>query len=313
MLDALRTEVSALTAEEAAWALGILAVISLAGLIWWWLSARRGRLMANTPTSRIRSAAQGFVELDGTGHWLPDDRIVAPLSGRSCVWWEYAIHERRTTYSNKGSRSYWAQIASGRSEEIFLLQDGTGDVVVDPHGAKIFGCRSNTWRGHSSRPNRPPPSGFSLHLGRYRYKESRLELGTALYALGWLQTETAEADTHDHRAEVAQWLRALKADQRRLLKEFDANRDGEIDTTEWENARQKAIAEIDAKLLERSLAPGVNVLKKPPDGRDYILSGHNEKTLRWHLQLRVLAAFGLFALSGLGAAFVAQVRDWLPG
>lgn len=313
MLAELSIAAADLDPDEAVWVTAILGVASVAGLVWWWITLKRGQLMAITPTSRIRSAAQGFVELDGTGHWLPDDRICGPLTGRNCVWWEYAIHERRTQTTSKGTRTYWAQIASGRSEEIFLMQDGTGDVVVDPHGAAIYGYKTDTWRGHTMRPSIAPASGFSLHFGRYRYRENRLELGADLYALGWLQTETAEADTHDHRAEVAQWLRALKADQRRLLREFDTNHDGEIDSTEWEGARQKAIAEIDAKLLERSLAPGVSVLKKPPDGRDFILSGHDEKTLRRRLLIRVSVAFSIFVLCGTGALFVAQVRGWLGG
>lgn len=311
MLTDIARSVAQMPANEATWIAAILAVMGLAGLLWWWVTLQRGQLMANTPTSRIRSAAQGFVELDGTGHWLPDDRIHAPLTGRSCVWWEYAIHERRTTTSSKGRRTYWAQIASGRSEEIFLLQDGTGDIVVDPHGAVIFGYASSTWKGHSPRPSAPPASGFSLQFGRYRYRERRLELGADLYALGWLQTETAEADTQDHRAEVAEWLRELKADQRRLLREFDANRDGEVDAIEWEAARQKAIAEIDARLLERSLAPGVSVLKKPPDGRIFILSGHDEQTLRRKLLIRACTAFSLFVLGSTGALFIALVRGWI--
>lgn len=311
MLTELARSVAQMPPNEAAWIAGILSVAGFAGLLWWWITLQRGQLMANTPTSRIRSAAQGFVELDGTGHWLPDDRIQAPLTGRNCVWWEYAIHERQTTTSSKGRRTTWKQIASGRSEEIFLLQDGTGDVVVDPHGAVIFGYASNTWKGHTARPSGLPKSGLSLHFGRYRYRERRLELGADLYALGWLQTETAEADTQDHRAEVGEWLRALKADQRRLLRDFDTNQDGEIDTIEWEAARQKAIAEIDARLLERSLAPGVSVLKKPPDGRVFILSGHDEQTLRRRLLWRACAAFSIFATGSVGALFIALVRGWL--
>ncbi len=312
-MTSLARSVAELAPDEAAWVTAFLSAASLAGLVWWWLTLRRGRLMANTPTSRIRSAAQGFVELDGTGHWLPDDRITAPLTGRSCVWWEYAIHERRTRHTSKGSQTYWAQIASARSEEIFMLQDGTGEVVVDPHGASVYGYQSNTWRGHTARPSSTPTAGFSLQFGRYRYREQRLELGADLYALGWLQTETAEADTHDHRAEVAEWLRELKADQRRLLREFDRNRDGAIDADEWEAARQQAIAAIDAKLLERSLAPGVSVLKKPPDGRDFILSGHDEQTLRRRLLIRIAGGFSIFIIGGVGALFVAQVHGWLPG
>lgn len=287
---------------------GLLVALSLGGLWLWWSSARKGRLMANTPTSRIRSAAQGFVELDGSAHWLPDDRIQGPLTGENCVWWEFAIHEKRRVRVGKNTKTEWVRIAGARSEEIFMLQDGTGEVVVDPHKAAIHGANSHTWYGHSRRPSTRPRGGFRLGFGRYRYRESRLPLGTPLYALGWLRTETAEADDRDHRAEVAEWLRALKADKTRMLREFDTNNDGEVDSSEWEAARQQAIAAIDAELLERSLAPGVHLLHKPPDGRDYILSAQDEKTLRKKLRWQMLAGALAFFLGGVGALLIAKIH-----
>lgn len=291
----------------------LLGLATCLGCAWlWWRQLRRGRLMAGTPTSKIRSAAQGYVELKGDGHWLPEDRILAPLTQTRCVWWEYRIEERQRRHTRSGSRTVWRSIASARSQELFALQDATGEVVVDPCGATIYPNQRHRWHGPHPRPPRGlPRGGWGLGMGRYRYTERCLTLGSDLYALGWLRSETAEAQDFDRRAEVAEWLRQLKADQRRLLREYDANRDGEIDAEEWEAARQQAIAEVDRVLLERSLAPGVHVLERPPDGRDYVLSGRDEAALKRSLQWRAAALLPLALAAGVGTLWLARLRGWL--
>ncbi len=51
----------------------------------------RARLLGDVPTSRIRSAAQGFVELYGVLEEGPEGPLQAPLTGKPCLWWRYRI------------------------------------------------------------------------------------------------------------------------------------------------------------------------------------------------------------------------------
>ena len=49
----------------------------------------RKRLIEDTPTSRIRSAPQGFVELAGVAGVFEGEPIIAPLTQRPCCWYRY--------------------------------------------------------------------------------------------------------------------------------------------------------------------------------------------------------------------------------
>src|SRR5690606_32876337 len=59
----------------------------------WWCIRRlsEARFLLNTPTSKIRSAAQGYVELYGTLDELPGGQLEAPLTGTACLWWRFRI------------------------------------------------------------------------------------------------------------------------------------------------------------------------------------------------------------------------------
>jgi hypothetical protein len=103
-----------------------LIVVGLAGAavysFWYAFKAwAKNRVIEDTPTSRVRSAAQGYVELSGHGVQPPDAQNKGPLTGMPCTWWRYKIEERR--YSGR-SRS-WTTVQIDTSAVPFLLDDGT--------------------------------------------------------------------------------------------------------------------------------------------------------------------------------------------
>ena len=61
--------------------------------------------MEDTPTSKIRSAAQGYVELSGHGELMEGPKIIAPLTSKYCTWYSYKVEERRRS----GKNSQWPQ------------------------------------------------------------------------------------------------------------------------------------------------------------------------------------------------------------
>ena len=73
-------------------------------------SLRIARLIEDTPTSRIRSAAQGYVELSGRGLPLQGTANLAPLTQRPCVWWRYRISRRAEDGDSNSRRQRWERI-----------------------------------------------------------------------------------------------------------------------------------------------------------------------------------------------------------
>src|SRR5271166_5391556 len=69
---------------------------------------REKRLVEDTPSSRVRSAAQGYVELTGHAVMSPGHENRGPLTRKSCTWWRYKIEERSSTGRSRG----WSTVDS---------------------------------------------------------------------------------------------------------------------------------------------------------------------------------------------------------
>lgn len=67
-----------------------------------------------------------------------DDVLEAPLSGRSCLAYAWRVAESREQRGLDGSIGTWGERgASHRSAVPFLVDDGTGQVLVGPTGARL--------------------------------------------------------------------------------------------------------------------------------------------------------------------------------
>jgi hypothetical protein len=293
-------------AEFAAFTIGgaLLAAVSLER---GFRSLARKRLAEDTPTTLLRSAAQGYVELSGTARVFDGERIRAPLTGRECSWYAFEV-EHRERGSNSDSR--WRTVDKGSSTELFMLDDGTGSCAVDPEDAEVTPSVTNVWFGRSATPPRlTAQRHWLLRLfatESYRYTEKIIEIGQPLYALGFLRTHGGAATPIDDSADVATLLREWKADRASLLRRYDRNGDGEIDVAEWEQARRDATAEIRAARAERSHAPpAIDVLAKPPTGRQpFVLSAggeaHHTRGHAWAVAAWLSAGIATAIAIGIG-------------
>jgi hypothetical protein len=260
--------------EAMQWALAAVAGIAFVA---WLLSLRRRLAIADTPTSKIASAAQGYVELVGQGRHQPEFQVLSHLTHLPCLWFRYVVEER--TGNNK-----WRRVASGRSQESFLLDDGTGVCVVDPEHAEVVPRKQETWT-----------------RGDYRYTEWLILLQDTVYAIGEFTTIGGANTELDIRGDVTERLAQWKRNQPQLLERFDLDGDGAISEKEWLLARSQARREVHKEHNAIRTQSGTHVLRKPRDGRLFLISNIAPASLA--RRYRILAWVHLVVLLGAIAAW----------
>jgi hypothetical protein len=262
-----------------------IAVLSVGGLIAWIGALKRYRIIADTPTAMLRSAAQGYVELTGTCRAAPGEELLQYGKTPPCLWYMATIIEQNRSFGKRRTRTRFEH-----SQSTFLLEDGTGECVVDPENAEVQSAHRTSWREGSTY-----------------YKVSYLVDGDRIYAIGDMRTLRAADGTLDSKTDLRTLLREWKQDRAALLRRFDTNGDGEIDVQEWQGAVSVAEREVAAKHRQMRLQPGIHILRAPADGRPYLISNRDPEDLRqrykwwaWcHLTVFVAASvWGLMLLLG---------------
>lgn len=269
---------------------GVAAVIGLGAFVAIWRQLRRARLVADTPTARLRSAPQGYVEVEARGLGDAELLLSAPLTGRPCLWYRYKIEKR----VQSGKNSHWRTLHKEESQAPIPVADDGGSALVDPSGAEIHTDHKDTWYGSREYPDSGPASGVGRWLGsgRYRYTELRLLPGP-LYILGWHQSR--HANDRPLATEQAELLRAWKQDPQ-IMAGLDRDGDGHVDLDEWSQARQLAEAEVQRRRMARAGEAAQSLLCRPPQGLPFIISSQPQQALQ--RRYRRHALLGLL-LSGL--------------
>jgi hypothetical protein len=217
-------------------------------LLAWTSAYRRSRAVSDTPTSRIASAAQGYVELVGAGKPLAGAPLMSPLSHLPCLWFRYTVER-------KDSDNKWVTEDKGESDASFLLDDGSGECVVDPEGAEMLVTRRDSWT-----------------QGDRRYTEWLLIEREKIYAIGQFVTRGSVDLALDSAEDVKQLLAEWKSRPGELLERFDLDKNGQLDLKEWELARAQAKREIAASHRELRASAELHVMNLPDDGRLYLIS-----------------------------------------
>ena len=273
--------VGVLVPIRAVW-LGCVSLVAAISLLAWIAVYRRLRLVEDTPTSTIASAAQGYVELSGRCQNTPGAPTFAPYSQLPCVWCRYVME----AYSD----NKWSRRDEGETDASFLLVDASGSCLVDPAGAEIITNIKETWIE-----------------GDYRYTEWKILQHNCVYVLGDFRTVSHEPSAADMDSDVSALLTEWKRDHAALLARFDRNRDGTIELDEWEQVRLAAHAEVEKNYREMRAAPELSIVRAPKDGRQYLISNKSQRELARMYRLRIwlhLAAF-IAAMGALGWGMIA--------
>ena len=160
---------------------------------------RTYRLIHGTPTSQLRSVAQGFVEIEGfcIGTAFP---LVSPYSGRPCIWYRCQTYKKRKTHKSER----WEPVDKQQSPFWFKVGDPTGVAWVNPRGASVHTPLKKVWYGSSQFPSASFTSAIG---GQYRYVEELLIADSPFYGMGRLRTLNPE---QLRAIQVRDWVRASR-------------------------------------------------------------------------------------------------------
>jgi E3 Ubiquitin ligase len=255
---------------------------------------KRARLIEDMPTSRIRSASQGYTELVGVAE-LQGNPQLAPLSSTLCLWWRYTIEK----YQSSGKSSHWVTVEKHACSQFFHLRDTTGICQIDPEGAEISCHHRRTWHGSTRRPigalktTKPIRNGSFLSLAtmpiaiggmtfgrRYRYTEHLIIEGDPLYALGHFESDATGKRTLSPRQLTSDILSEWKQNFSQLLDRFDQNDNDELDLEEWKMVRNAALVEAKKRQTNQLHEPTEHLLSKPlHNGLPFIIGSTEQEQL----------------------------------
>jgi len=152
---------------------------------------RKSRLIKDTPTEQIRSMAVGRTELEGTAHEIGKP-YSQPFVDDDCLYASWEIEEYTSSGSNRGKS--WSTVESGAYTEPFLLEDETGEVVVDATADatwELTGEQTRRWTVDSRSQPRSDIVNFCNYQdisptasNKRRYTQTVLPPQTSVYVLG---------------------------------------------------------------------------------------------------------------------------------
>lgn len=290
--------------------LGVLAAL-FAYLVYFSYGAfKRYRFMDGTATSKVRSAAQGHVELKGLGEWMPNDSIQSPFSDSRCIWYHCTIEKKKRS----GKRTTWTNISDECSSHLFNLVDGTGACIIDPDHAHVIPESDLTWYGHDIDNRHRPPgrtSRLSLQMGGYRFRERLIRPASSLYVLGWFRTVHSNPAAGFISKQVDDLVRQWKLHPERYLREFDFDQNSKIRQGEWKAIRVAARGQVLAKINSEQREH--HVMSRPQEkNQPYIISATREEDLVARKKLKAYSAVaaGFLIFSTLVVMF--SIRTPLP-
>ena len=154
---------------------------------------QRKRLIMDTPTAKVRSAAIGLVELQGVA--IGPFTFISPITRVPCYYHRTELWK----WVQRGKNSEWEKVADECRHVPFYLKDTTGMVLVDPNGAEMeLHCDYKKEFHHSLFGSSSIPGPVTDLMGRYgvgtsntiKVEEYCIKPDNALFILGTLATNS---------------------------------------------------------------------------------------------------------------------------
>lgn len=275
---------------------------------------RAYRVVRDTPTSSIRSAPQGYVELTGTFESLADDKPRhAPFSGKPCVWYRVEIEEHR----QKGEDdSEWVTIFEESDPRPCVLRDDTGRCLVLVEQADMrVAVPSETYQEEGIFNDPPEPMKHvdtGLFENSLRFSEECIEPATRGYVVGRFVTSHSEDAADEPGGNVDDVVAKLEGWRDDYMAEVggrpDENDPNPVGLTEADADRLPDAAVAWAR--RRGDTGDIDsVVTATGDSRQPLIVGcGGEKTVARRLFWTAFGCLAGFLLFGTGLGFVVLAR-----
>lgn len=278
---------------------------------------KQRRCIEDTPSSEIRSAAQGLVEIQG--HALPRfGSSYRCMIGRPCVYRDLKIEK----YVKRGKNSSWETVFQETEGAEFIVSDGTGIAQVLVSSADLMLLENPTlWvnltnearerlaESHGARVEglSPDLGFFSLFTGRsLRVTERVIRVAGPVYVRGYFQT-VKEMNPYLIEPQYLNFLARigeLRKQPSWKMKAFDLDRDGRITENEIAKGSEKLLYLAKGEVTPEEKTERVaiqGILRFAPEHGLVIGDSHQE------FLIKRLGSSNVFRLIGGAAAIAAGV------
>lgn len=175
----------------------LFAVVAVVVLVASWVMSAKQRLLR-----ALRAAERATVATarDGTlarfdGRVVPGPTVLAPLSGRPCVFFQASVEE----WVSNGKNGSWRLRAREVHGVPFAMDDGTGTVLIDPTRAVVDVDLDRTSKSGTFDDPDGVERAFLTRHGlaaagwvfnkSYRYTEGVIEIGEPVAVMGYVTRE----------------------------------------------------------------------------------------------------------------------------
>lgn len=273
---------------------------------------RAYRVVIDTPRSKVRSAPQSYVELQGVFEPLDGEELkAAPFSKKPCVWYQAELQK----YSG-GKNKSWKTVFHESDPRPCQLRDDTGSCLIAPaevDEAMRVNLDTETFypgREESPEPVRNVEIGFLSNS--IRYIERRITPGTEAYAIGVFTTfseNALDSETGDGRFD--RLLRDWKTDYLASSEgRPDINAPNSVsDPTQWfeddhDRDRSFPLAAIHWARQRASDPSIANIMRPSQDSRRPMVIGIGDDTLiSQKLRTQTIALTALFVIAAPSVSF----------
>lgn len=211
---------------------------------------RRDRNIETTPTSKLATAPQGMIEVEGFA-WSKEGHVVDSLSQQKCVFYEFELQRLESRGSGKNRRQEWVTVFRDGLKKDFYVCDPTGAAVVQPAESEmnLKDRKITKWNNLSPQGQKrvedrvggrvssfPPNSGFlGIFSSSYRVVEKEILLGSPLHVSGNFVSDGRYPNPVNE-AGLAHFMNQVADIKARRLKDLqwrlDLNGDGSVETKE---------------------------------------------------------------------------------